>query len=93
MKEFPRPEKSIPRVPGGHHQKDWIEAVRANKPAGSPFEYGGALTEIGLLGMIAIQRSGKRLEWDAQGMKFSNDSEANALIDPAYRQGWEKPWS
>ena len=92
MKEFPRPDQSIPRVPAGDHQKDWLNAVRDNKPAGSPFEYGGALTEIGLLGMIAIQRSGTRLEWDAEAMKFTNDSEANALIDPAYRQGWKKPW-
>lgn len=93
MREFPRPEPSIERVPGGDHQKDWINAVRAAKPAGSPFDYGGALTEIGLLGMIAIQRSGKRLEWDAEAMRFTNDAEANALVDPPYRQGWEKSWS
>lgn len=93
MKEFTRPEKTIPRVPGGHHQKDWLNAIRANKPAGSPFDYGGALTEIGLLGMIAIQRSGKRLEWDADAMRFTNDEEANSFIDPAYRQGWKKPWA
>lgn len=93
MKEFPRPEKTIDRVPGGHHQKDWLNAVRAGKPAGSDFDYGGSLTEIGLLGMIAIQRSGKRLEWNADEMKFTNDAEANMLIDPPYREGWKKSWS
>ncbi len=57
--------------------------------AGSPFEYGGALTEVGLLGMIAIQRSGVRLEWDAKAMKFTNDEAANKLVDPPYRTGWK----
>ena len=96
MREFGRPDKKIPRVNG--HQKDWLDSVRANKEAGSPFEYGGALSEIGLLGMIAIQRTwgsadsartGLRLEWDAEKMKFTNDDEANKLVNPAYRTGWK----
>ena len=69
-----------------------------DRPAGSPFEYGGALSEIGLLGMIAIQRTwgedstgrtGIRLEWDAKAMKFTNDEAANKLVDPPYRTGWK----
>ena len=97
MKEFGRPDQKIPRVRGGH-QKDWLEAVRNNQPAGSPFEYGGALSEIGLLGMIAIQRTwgedsagrtGIRLEWDAKAMRFTNDEEANKLVNPPYRAGWK----
>ena len=82
MREFPRPDKTIPRVPRGNHQEDWINAVRANKQAGSPFDYGGALTEIGLLGMVAIRNSGQRLEWNAETMKFTNNEAANAFIGP-----------
>ena len=97
MKEFGRPDQKIPRVRGGH-QKDWLDAVRNNQPAGSPFEYGGAISEIGLLGMIAIQRTwgkdsagrtGIRLEWDAKAMRFTNDEEANKLVNPPYRTGWK----
>jgi predicted dehydrogenase len=88
MKDFKMPEKSIARVKGGHHQNDWLDAIRANRQAGSNFEYGGALSEIGLLGMIAIRRSGTRLEWDAEQMKFTNDDEANQFITPTFRQGW-----
>ena len=88
MKDFKMPEKSIVRVKGGHHQNDWLDAIRANRQAGSNFEYGGALSEIGLLGMIAIRRSGTRLEWDAEQMKFTNDDEANQFITPTFRQGW-----
>lgn len=89
MKEFKLPEQKIARVKGGHHQNDWLDAIRANRPAGSSFEYGGALSEIGLLGMIAIRRAGVRLEWDDAAMKFTNDEEANTFLNPPRRKGWE----
>jgi len=97
MREFGKPNKSIPRIKGSH-QSDWLNAIRAGKEAGSPFSYGGALSEIGLLGMIAIQRTwgskggdrtGLRLEWDSEKMKFTNDDEANKLVNPPYRTGWK----
>ena len=89
MKDFKVPTQSIPRVPKGHHQNDWLNAIRENRPAGSSFEYGGTLSEIGLLGMIAIRRSGTRLEWDDKETKFANDEQANALLTPKYRDGWK----
>ena len=89
LKDWKRPEEKIPRLKNGDHQLDWLDSVRAGKQAGSNFEYGGALSEIGLLGMIAIRRSGKRLEWDAKQMKFTNDQEANAFITPTFREGWK----
>ncbi len=88
MREFGKPEEKIPRVRGGH-QHDWLDAIREGRPAGSTFAYGGALSEIGLLGMIAIRRSGVRLEWDAEAMRFTNDEAANALVNPPARKGWE----
>jgi len=38
--------------------------------------------------MIAIQRSGKRLEWDADAMKFTNDALANTMVAPHFREGF-----
>ena len=75
-------------MPKGNHQQDWLNAIRENRPAGSSFEYGGALSEIGLLGMIAVRRTGTRLEWNNDAMKFTNDAEANTLLTPEYREGW-----
>ena len=88
MKGFKVPEKTIPRIPKGNHQHDWLNAIRENRPAGSGFEYGGSLSEVGLLGMIAVRRSGTRLEWDNDAMKFTNDAEANTMLMPEYREGW-----
>jgi len=86
MQEYERPEPTIPRVPG-HHQ-DWLDAVREGRQAGSNFDYGGPLTEIALLGAIAIKFPGVKLAWDADKMCFTNCDEANAYVAPPYRQGW-----
>lgn len=89
MKEYKRPEPKIPRVRGGH-QRDWLDAIREGRPAGSSFEYGGRLSEVGLLGVIAILHSGKKLLYDEKAMRFTNCDEANRLLDPPYRAGWTR---
>jgi hypothetical protein len=86
MKAYQQPAKTIPRVPG--HQKDWLEAIKKGSKAGSDFSYGGPLTEIALLGVIAIRHPGKKLEWDSQQMRFTNCPEANDFINLPYRAGW-----
>ncbi len=86
MDAFQRPAKTIPRVPG-HHQ-NWLQAIRNGTQAGSDFSYGGPLTELALLGVIAIKMPGVKLEWDAEQMKFTNSPEANQHLNPPYRAGW-----
>jgi hypothetical protein len=81
-----QPAKSIPRSPG--HHKEWVQACKEGKTAGSNFNYGGPLTEIALLGIIAIRMSGTRLEWDSANMRFVNSSEANQYLSKSYRDGW-----
>lgn len=87
MDAYKRPTKTLPRV-RGHHQ-DWLEAIRNRGKAGSDFAYGGPLTEIALLGVIAIKMAGTKLEWDAEKMRFTNSSEANQHVNPPYRAGWK----
>ncbi|MBM4031535.1 MAG: Gfo/Idh/MocA family oxidoreductase [Planctomycetes bacterium] len=87
MKAYKLPEKKIPRVPG--HHGDWLQAIRQGKKAGSDFAlYGGPLTELAMLGVIAIKLHGTKLEWDAEKVQFTNCPEANQFINPPYREGW-----
>ncbi|MHC4324806.1 MAG: Gfo/Idh/MocA family protein [Planctomycetota bacterium] len=86
MKEYETPEPTIPRV-RGHHQ-DWLQAIKNGGKPGSNFDYGGPLTEIARLGIIAMQIPGRKLEWDSENMKFTNCDEANRYINPPSRQGW-----
>lgn len=86
MDAYTRPAKTIPRV--REHHWDWLEAIRNGTKAGSDFSYGGPLTEVALLGVIAIKLAGTKLEWDAKAVKFKNSSEANHFLNPPYRKGW-----
>ena len=86
MKAYTLPEKTIPRVKG-HHQ-DWLRAIKTGGQAGSNFDYGGPLTELALLGIIAMHKLGRKLEWDGPNMRFTNCDEANSLINPPSREGW-----
>jgi hypothetical protein len=60
MQEHKRPPKTLRRVIEGH-EGDWIRACK-NGPNGEPpcptFEYGGALTEMVLLGVFGHPHEG-----------------------------------
>jgi len=86
MRAYTQPKKTLPRVKS--HADDWLRAIREGGKAGSDFSYGGPLTEIAMLGVIALKLPGTKLEWDAAHARFTNCDEANRFIDPPYRQGW-----
>jgi predicted dehydrogenase len=90
MKDFTIPTPSVPRVSGGNHYRNWIEACKGGEAACSNFDYSGPFTELVLLGCVAL-RTGRKLEWDSKQFKVTNDPEANALITKSYRKGWELP--
>ena len=67
-------------------KQEWVAGIKGGPKPFSNFDYAGTLTEAILLGNVAI-RSGKKLKYDpATGT--TNDSDANLLLNPAYRAGW-----
>jgi len=80
------PAETIPRVK--NHHWDWLEAIKTGRQAGSNFDYGGRLTQVALLGAIAIRFPGETLLWNDHAARFTNKNEANAYVNPAYRKGW-----
>lgn len=78
--------KTIARSPG--HYKEWINMIRGGAPAYSNFDIAAYLTEIILLGCVAM-RVGKPLDWDGPGMKATNAPEAAQFVKREYRKGWE----
>lgn len=87
MQAYKRPEKTLPRVKGGHY-RDWLDAIREERQSSSPFEYGGRLSEVGLLGLIAIRFPGLKLQYDEKAVRFTNSEDANKLLNPPHRPGW-----
>ncbi len=85
---YTRPAETLPRSKG--HHRDWLDACKGGKPASANFEYGAALSEIGLLGLVAMRLGrGKQIHWDAKAMKATNAPEADQYVKEGYRPGWE----
>jgi len=80
------PEPSLPRIEGTHHE-DWIRAIRNGGQACSHFGYAAPLTEIGLLGNVAI-RAQSPLLYDAGKMQIANLDSANQFLSKSYPDGW-----
>jgi len=84
------PEEKYPRVGNGvRHEHDWLRACKGGRPCCAPFEYGAALTEMALLGLIALREKNQVLKWDSKNMRFTNNEKANALLHTDYRDGWK----
>jgi predicted dehydrogenase len=87
------PAKTEPRsVSPGNPQQEWTEAIKQGKeyPWMSQFDYACPLTELTLIGGLAMRFPGKRLEWDSKALKVTNHAEANNYIKrKAYRKGYE----
>lgn len=77
------PPKTLPRIKGGHYG-EWTEACKGGPTPGSNFDHSGPLTEMVLLGNVAI-RTGKKLEWDGEKLECTNLPEANKLVNKEYR--------
>ncbi|WP_245772027.1 Gfo/Idh/MocA family protein [Rhodothermus profundi] len=80
------PEPRYPRSPGVY--QEWIQACKEGGQAGSNFpDYAGPLTEMVLLGNLAV-RLGGTIEWDAAAMRVTNIEVPEEYIRPTYRPGW-----
>jgi predicted dehydrogenase len=90
MRELPRSPQKIERIPGGQdgHEKDWVRACKGGTPASSNFDYAGPLSEMVLMGNLAVRFPNRQLLWEGEKMKVTNDPAANACVQRAYREGW-----
>jgi hypothetical protein len=84
-RKYIAPPKTLRR--GGSVAGEWIAACKGGEPASCDFEVADLLTEVALLGNIAIRRA-RKLYWDAENMRITNDMDANKYIQEEYRSGW-----
>ncbi len=78
--------KTMKRSPG--HYEEWIAACKGGPRPVSNFDYSGPLTEVVLLGVLALRAPGRRLEWDSDAMKVKNAPELNKYVTAEFRKGW-----
>ena len=77
----------IPRSPG--HDKEWFNMMKGGPAAYSNFDVAAYLTEIILLGCIALRVGvGRKLDWDGPNMQAKNTAEAAQFVKRQNRPGW-----
>jgi hypothetical protein len=86
MKDYRMPPPLLTRSPG--HMRDFIRACKGGDPACSNFDVAAPFVEWMLLGVVALRNEGK-LEYDSDKMRITNNAEANKLLKPVFRKGWE----
>ncbi len=85
FQDFQQPPKTMPRCTD--HYLEWTQACKQGTRTVCPIEFGCEMTEMALLGALAL-RTGRVLRWDAAAGRVTDDPDANRLVDPPYRKGW-----
>lgn len=92
-------EKQIMTKPAKSHAMDFVDACVSGGAAKSDFASAGKLTEIVLMGNLAIYNSQhqkrewdesppRKLHWDGENMKVLNRPDLDHIINREYRKGW-----
>ena len=86
---------TIPRNEGAggddeRQKREWFRMIRGGPPAYSNFDIAAYLTEIILLGCVAMNVGvGKKLDWDGPRMRAKNTREAAQHVRHKFRKGWK----
>ncbi|MDX1680926.1 MAG: hypothetical protein R3242_09365, partial [Akkermansiaceae bacterium] len=81
----------LPRVGGknSNHYANFLLACKGEEEARSPFKVSGELCQVFNLGIIA-QKLGADLNFDPKTKEIRGNADAQALLDPEPRKGWEE---
>jgi len=75
------------RLPTREDKEDFIHGIKTGEATMADAEVGHRTCSVGQIAHIAVQR-GKRLAWDPDAERFTNDEDANALLVRPMRGEW-----
>jgi predicted dehydrogenase len=84
---YGKPKAKLVRIPNESHEMNWVDAAKGKTEASCPFEYAAKLTEVMLLGVVAL-KAGRKIEYDGANMRITNAAAANQFLDREPRPGW-----
>lgn len=84
-------EAERPKLGPMNHYHEFIDAIqgKAGATLQASFDYAGPLTEMILLGTVALRVPGQHLKWDAPNLNVTNVADANRFVKRTYRKGWQ----
>lgn len=85
----------VKRSPGGGdstvaHARNFLDCIKTRQPCNCDIETGHRSTTATLIANIAL-KTNALLEWDAQAERFTNNDQANELLNYAYRAPYALP--
>jgi predicted dehydrogenase len=89
------PKAKLGRVAHQEHEMNWVEAIKGKAEISSPFEFAARLTEVMLLGVVALRAGGKIYYDGAKGRVTNTIKSGNREVDPNeflgrnYREGFK----
>src|SRR5262249_61281102 len=81
------PPRKLSRIENEAHEMNWVNAAKGKAEQSSPFEYAAKLTEVMLLGVVAM-KAGKKIEYDGANMRWTSATKANDFLRREPRAGW-----
>jgi predicted dehydrogenase len=85
---FGIPPRKLARIPDENHEMNWADAAKGHSEPSCPFAYAARLTEVMLLGLVAL-RAGHKISYDGERMRVTNDDRANEYLQRnTPRAGW-----
>ncbi len=84
---FGKPPEKLARIADENHEMNWADAAKGKTEASCPFEYAAKLTEVMLLGIVAL-KAGRKIEYDGANMRITNVPAANDYLRREPRAGW-----
>jgi len=70
-----------------HHKQNLVDCIRSRRETIAPVEIGHRSCSVGILGYIAM-RLERKLKWDPQRERFTNDDAGNRMLSRSMRGPW-----
>src|SRR5690606_218342 len=72
------------------HAENFVECIKSRGRTNAPVDSAANTAIVAHLGNVSY-KLGRKVRWDNEARQFENDDEANALIQPTYREPWVLP--
>ena len=82
-------ELEVEFAPSPGHFAEWARAIKGGPAAVSNFpDYSGPLSEVVLLGNLALWAEGQRIDWDDKNLKARNVAGLDSVIQPEFHNDY-----
>jgi len=87
FKDYQPPAPTLPRAPQDNHYLEWVQGCKTGTPTMSNFEFASLVTEVVLLGNVALL-TGETVHVNPKTGDLLSPLSARRYLSRPYRKGW-----